>query len=133
MPFIAGKLRPLACILITALILSFNGCVTKKEADARARLAFITGQQQATMRLQQQQQFRGPSVTFVGPVQNFIVGWHEGLTLTEAILSARYSGTVDPSVINIRRNGETIAVDPQKLLTGENVVLQAGDIIDLQP
>ena len=25
-------------------------------------------------------------MTFVGPVQNFIVGWHEGLTLTEAIL-----------------------------------------------
>jgi hypothetical protein len=111
-----------------------NGCVTKAKADAQARMAFLAGQQQATMRMQQmqQQQARGPSVTFVGPVQNFVVAWRDGLMLTQAIVSANYLGSGDPSGIVIHRSGQNIPVDPKQLLNGEDFLLQPGDLIEFR-
>src|SRR5664280_1322124 len=44
--------RPISlCVLLLAVLL--GGCVSKSKADARARAAFIAGQQQAVARMQQ--------------------------------------------------------------------------------
>jgi hypothetical protein len=65
-------------------------------------------------------------------VQNPQVAWHSGLTLAKAIISAGYSGS-DPSAIIIHRNDQSIPVDPKGLLTGEDVPLQVGDAVEIQP
>jgi hypothetical protein len=129
-----------AGLLSTALSLAFasTGCVTKSEADARARIAFLEGQNQALMRMQgagpqgQPAQMTGPGVTFVGPVQNLNVPWRTGLTLTQAIVSAQYTGPGDPAAIVIRRNGQDIPINPKGLLNGEDFVLQIGDVIEIR-
>ena len=118
------------------LSLGLAGCVTKSQADAQARMAFLEGQNQALMRLQEGKQpppMSGPGVTFIGPVQNLAVPWRTGLTLTQAIVVAQYTGTGDPSAIVIHRNGQDIPINPKGLLNGEDFVLQAGDIIEIQP
>jgi hypothetical protein len=135
---VRSKKRPdifafLAFLLTISWLL--NGCVSKSKADAQARMAFLAGQQQATMRMQQMQQpqqARGPSVTFTGPVQNFVVAWRVGLMLTQAIVGANYLGNGDPSAIVIHRSGQDIPIDPKQLLNGEDFPLQIGDVIELQ-
>jgi hypothetical protein len=115
--------------------LLLNGCVSKSKADAQARMAFLAGQQQATMRMQQmqqQQQASGPGVTFTGPVQNFAVAWRVGLMLTQAIVSANYLGNGNPSAIVIHRSGQDIPIDPKQLLNGEDFLLEAGDVIEIR-
>ncbi len=120
-------------LLITALApVVLNGCVTKTEAKRQAQVAFMQGQQQAMMRMQQMQS-RGPSVSFTGQVQNMVVAWHPGLTLTKAIISANYLGSGDPSAIVIHRYGQDIPIDPKTLLSGEDVPLQSGDAVEIQP
>ncbi len=122
--------------IFLALIVPLAGCVTKSQADARARLAFLEGQNQALMRMQLNApapQSFGPGVTFTGPVQNPAVPWRIGLTLAQAVVSAQYTGTTDPSAIVIHRNGEDIPVNPKGLLNGEDFALQLGDVIEIKP
>lgn len=114
-----------------SLIVLLTGCVSKSKAEAQARMAYLAGQQAAFMQMQQQQA-RGPSVTFIGPVQNPIVKWSEGLALSRAIVNAVYQAGTDPKNIVIRRNGQEIQFDPKRLLRGEDFPLEAGDIIELQ-
>jgi len=127
-----------AALLSTVLAVTFvsTGCVTKAEADARARMAFLEGQNQALMRMQGNpppSATTGPSVTLIGPVQNLSVPWRAGLMLTQAIVSAHYTGTGDPSGIVIHRNGQDIPINPKGLLNGEDFGLQVGDVIEIQP
>ena len=113
-----------------------TGCVTKSEADARVRIAFLEGQNQALMRMQGNSPAipaAGANVTFIGPVQNLAVPWRTGLTLTQAIVGAQYTGTGDPSGIVIHRNGQDIPINPKGLLNGEDFVLQVGDVIEIKP
>ena len=124
-------------LLICSLtLLPLNGCVTKAEADARARIAFLEGQNQALMRMSgavPQVPRAGAEVTFIGPVQNMIVPWRTGLTLMQAIVGAQYTGTGDPAAIMIHRNGQDIPINPKELLNGEDFVLQIGDLIEIKP
>ena len=116
--------------------LALAGCVTKSQADAQARMAFLEGQNQALMRLQENKRSpggSGPGVTLIGPVRNLAVPWRTGLTLTQAIVSGEYTGTGDPSAIVIHRNGQDIPISPKGLLNGEDFVLQLGDVIEIQP
>ena len=113
-----------------------TGCVTKSEADARARIAFLEGQNQALMHMQgntSPTQTPGLSVTFIGPVQNLVVPWRTGLTLSQAIVGAQYTGTGDPAGIVIHRNGQDIPINPKGLLKGEDFGLQVGDLIEIKP
>ncbi len=119
------------------LAVGIAGCVTQSQADAQARMAFLEGQNQALMRMQggtaPAQTPVGPGVTLIGPVQNLAVPWRVGLTLTQAIVSAHYTGNDDPSAIVIHRNGQDIPINPKGLLKGEDFVLQVGDVIEIQP
>src|SRR5208283_4470576 len=85
---------------VLLLALALGGCVTKKAADAQARKAYLAGQQEARMQMQQYQtQGQGPCVTVNGEVHNHVVPWIQGLTLAKALLAADYYGTTDPGQI----------------------------------
>jgi hypothetical protein len=107
-----------------------GGCMTKSQAHAQAQAAFLAGQQQG---MAQAQQASHPTVTFVGPVQNQQVPWTPDLTLSKAVVAAGYQGTADPSVIFIVRRGVARSYDPKQLLSGQDVFLEAGDVVELRP
>jgi hypothetical protein len=132
----AKHLRGAVFSLCGALLLvaAFEGCVSKSKADAKARAAYIAGQQQAIMRMQQAQtQGQGPCVTVNGEVRNHVVPWADGMTLAKALLAADYLGTADPGQILIVHNGVATRVEPRQLLSGVDIPLQPGDIVQLMP
>jgi hypothetical protein len=116
------------------LAASLAGCVTRSAAKAQARKAFLAGQEEAMMRAQQMQsQAHGPGVTVNGDVQNHFVPWTQGLTLAKVLLAANYLGRTDPAQIFIVHNGIAIRIDPQQVLSGKDIPLQPGDIVQLVP
>ena len=104
------------------------GCVSKSKARSQAQAAFMAGQQQAMVRLQQTQV---PSVKIVGPVANPSVPWTPGLTLVRALVAAEYQGATDPKEIIYIRNGLATRIQTQSLFNGHDVLLEAGDVIQL--
>jgi hypothetical protein len=132
----AGFLRGAVFSLCGALLvaLAFGGCVTKSAAKEQARRAYIAGQQEALLRMQQAQtQGQGPCVTVNGEVRNHVVPWTEGMTLARALLEADYIGAADPGQILIVHSGRATRVDPKQLLSGTDIPLQPGDIVQLMP
>jgi hypothetical protein len=115
-------------ILLLSAVL-FCGCVTKSKAEAQAREAYLAGQNAALR--QQQAQAQAPGVTVIGPVQNPDVPWVEGLTLTQAIATAKYLGQHDPKEIILTRQGESAKLAPKMLLNGADVPLEPGDTITI--
>jgi len=124
-----GIVQHLALTLSLAFLL--GGCVSKSKADAQARLAYLAGQRDAMMQMQRQGH-RGPVVAFIGPVNNPMVSWSEGMTLSQAIVKAVYNLPTDPTNIVIHRNGQDIPVNPGQLLSGQDVPLQPGDVIEIR-
>ena len=120
-----------ALLLLLLFAVPINGCVTKSQAREQARVAYLAGQQAAYKQLQEEQA-RGPSVTVVGPVTDHFVKWVPGLTLGQAIVKSHYTATKDPSNIVIRRNGQEMDYNPERLLQGQDFPLQAGDVVELQ-
>ena len=112
------------CVLVFPLL---SGCVTKKKAREQAQAAFMAGQQSAMMRMSQP---REPVVTFIGQFRAPSIPWSEGLTLAQGIIQAGYHGK-EPKQIMIVRNAQAVPVDPQKLLAGEDVPLQSGDLVQV--
>ncbi|MGA9449939.1 MAG: hypothetical protein WBW41_01200 [Verrucomicrobiia bacterium] len=117
-----------SAILLSSVML-FCGCVSKSKAQARAQAAYLAGQNAALR--QQPAQKQAPGVTVVGPVQNPDVPWVEGLTLAQAIATAKYLGQHDPKEIIITRQGESAKLAPKMLLNGADVPLEPGDIITI--
>jgi hypothetical protein len=70
-------------------------------------------------------------VTFIGPVQFPTVQWTQNLTLAKAIVSAGYTGPAEPSQIMIVRGGQAIPIDPKRLLSGEDIPLLSGDLVQI--
>ena len=116
-----------ACLLLACAV-ALSGCVSKAKADARTRAAFIAGQQRAMMELQQNQN-RGPLVTFMGPVRNRTIPWTVDLTLAKALVAAQYEGIGDPIEIVLIRSGEARHISVQQLLNGQDIPLQPQDVI----
>ncbi len=115
----------LSVFLLAAIALV--GCAGKSN-DTKTRAAFLAGQQQALQRMQQGM----ANVTVLGPVSKPIVTWVNDLTLAKAILEAGYFGQTDPKEILIHRTGQPIQVDPKKLLGGEDIPLQPGDVVEIR-
>ena len=125
-----GAMCHVCGFLLVAIALA--GCASKDKADARARAAFVAGQQQAALRMQQVQTLpQAPSVTINGEVRNHIVPWTQDLTLAAALVAADYYGATDPSLIYLVRNGKATVVDAKQLLSGVDIPLQAGDVVQL--
>ena len=118
-------------ILALGLLLPLGGCVTKAKAKAQARAAYLAGQQDAMARMQQQTAVQGPSISVRGPVRNPVIQWKEGLTLRQAIVDAGYEGASDPISIYVLHNNVTTRVDVNRVLNGEDVPLQPGDVVTL--
>jgi hypothetical protein len=105
----------------------FCGCVTRSQANAQARAAYLAGQKAAFASIAQ-----GQGVVIVGPVQYPNVPWVEGLTLSQAIATANYTSHRNPKAITITRQGEEIRVNPRDLLNGHVVPLQPSDTITIR-
>jgi hypothetical protein len=116
------------CSRLAVVLLLLAGCVTKSKAKAQAREAFVAGQNQALMRMQQSQ----PSVTMVGEFRNPVVPWTEDLTLAKALVAADYYGRVTPHEIFLVRQGRATSIEPKALLNGQDVPLAPGDIIQIR-
>jgi hypothetical protein len=113
-----------------ALAMGVAGCVSKSKARAQARDAFIAGQQESLRMMQLNQ---SPNINFIGPVKNSMVLWTNDLTLAQALVSAEYAMHGDPREIILIRKGVASRIDPKKLLAGEDVPLQPGDVIQVNP
>ena len=119
---------PALALLPLLGVLPLCGCTTKAKARAEARAAFLAGQQQGMMRMQQSQ---NPSVTVQGAVKVPMVPWTEDLTVAKAIVAAEYYGN-DPREIILVRQGVANRIDPKQLLTGQDPPLQPGDILEVR-
>ena len=109
-----------------------GGCVSKSKAQAQARAAYLAGQQEAMMRMQQtQMQSQGPSVAIRGEVRNPVVPWTEGMTLRQVLVAADYRGATDPAQIIIVHNGIGRQYDPKQLFNGPEIPMYAGDTVQL--
>lgn len=120
-------------VLILVLAGLATGCVTKAKARAEARAeaqkAYLAGQNDALQRQLAQQQ---SAVTVNGPVQNSVVPWVAGLTLSQAIATANYLSPTEPTQIILTRQGEDAAIDPQSLINGVQIPVEPGDVITLK-
>ena len=117
-------------LTLLALPILLGGCVTKSNAKARANAAYAAGQQQG---IGQTAEARRVNIRFIGPVRQFEVPWQDGLTLSQAIVTAGYTDARDPSVIWLIRQRERVAVSPRDLLAGKDVPLEPGDTVMMQP
>ena len=112
---------------ILALALAATGCVSKSEADARARAAYVAGQQAAYQSMQGSM----TDIVVLGNVKTHHVPWVNGLTLAQALATANYTGSQDPQQIILKRNTVETQVDPKMLLNGRDMPLQPGDVISV--
>jgi protein involved in polysaccharide export with SLBB domain len=119
------------CALLCVLALPLAGCITKAKADAQARTAYATGQRDALLSVRQTPS-QALTVTVAGDVQNTLIPWTADLTVAKAIVAAGYKGKTDPTNIVIVRNGKGIQVDPQKLLSGQDVPLLPQDVVAIR-
>lgn len=113
-----------------ALALALCGCTTKSKAAARSKVAFAAGQQQAFTQMREAQR---TSIRVLGPVRNPEIAWTEGLTLAQAIAASDCTFHHDPKAIFITRQRERIPVEPNLLLRGEDLTLEPGDTVEIQP
>jgi hypothetical protein len=115
-------------LILCVLALAASSCISKSKAQAQARDAYIAGEQAAMTRIAKTHE---SVVTFIGPVQFPTVQWTHDLTLAKAIIAAGYTGPVEPTQIMIVRNGQAIPVDPKRLLSGEDIPLLSGDLVQI--
>ena len=129
---ISGFRLDVGCWMLLLLALTSASCVSKSTAQNRERAAYTRGQQEALARMQQAQtQGQGPCVTVNGDVRNHAVPWTQGMTLAKAIAAADYYGAADPTEILIVHNGIARRYQVRQLLSGVDIPLQPGDIVQL--
>lgn len=117
----------IAGLLLAAVLLS--GCVSRSKAKLDAQRAYLEARQQLLAEQLEQQ----PAVWFRGDIRNARVPWVEGLSLSQALLTAQYTWHWDPRFITVTRDGEVYSVNPRRLLRGEeDPLLEAGDVIEVR-
>jgi len=72
------------------------------------------------------------SVLVQGDVRNAIVPWTEELTLARAIVAADYIGKWSPHSIAVIRNGRSQRISTTRLLHGDDMYLEPGDIVEIR-
>ncbi len=129
-----GSLARVAGIILL-LALGVTGCAskTKSKMDALAQQqAYLAGQNAAMQQQLARQQSPFPTVTVNGHVQNNVVPWVVGLTLTQAIATANYLDSQDPTVITVLRQGQISTIDPKLLFSSQIFTLEQGDVIEIR-
>ena len=125
------KVGRAAIILLSTAGLCLAGCVSQSKAKARAKAAYLAGEQEAMARAIRAQA-TAANVTVIGPVRTPLLSWSPDLTLAKAILAAGYVPASEPKQIVVIRNGIVTQIEPAKLLAGEDMPLQQGDVIQIQ-
>lgn len=124
-------------LLLALAAVTLAGCASRATSQAKLRRAYLAGRQEAIVQRQSQETpappAGAPTVTFVGPVKNPVLIWSAELTLAQAIIDAGYESVTDPSAIVIYRNGQQIPINPRQLLGGQDILLEAGDVVQIQP
>ncbi len=121
--------REVFVVGVSLLLTTVPACTSHSKSKAQARAAFVAGQRQATARMAEK---LNPTIQINGRVRNPTILWTEDLTLAKAIVAAEYYAPTDPISITILRQDQQIRVVPRKLLAGEDVPLQPGDVIELR-
>lgn len=121
--------RPITALLLGATVAIQSGCVSKSKAQAKEREAFRAGQKQAAIAAQ----IRQSNIAVTGSVLNPMVIWTEGITLAEAIVAARWTGSGDPRLVVLTRKGERVELTPGESLAAAQLPLEPGDEIELLP
>jgi len=133
--FPAARLAAAAPLLCLLLALGATGCASKttRQMNAlNAQQAYLAGQNAAMQQQLARQESPFPTVSIIGHVQNTIVPYVVGLTLTQAIATANYLDSQDPQQITITRQGSISTFDAQSVLSGPPVILQPGDTIEIR-
>ena len=73
-----------------------------------------------------------PAVFVRGDVRNPVIPWDDELTLSRAILAAEYMGRWDPHSINVMRGRYSKRFSTSRLLSGEDMALEPGDVIEIR-
>ncbi len=123
------KFHSAAAFLLSLLLLSGTGCVSKSRERLEAQKAYVAGQEQAMSQSRPQPQI----VTFTGPVRKSIIPWTEGLTLVQAYTAAQYTGYIRPRLLRITSDGQTAEIKFSLLLNGADMPLEPGDLIEVVP
>lgn len=134
-PFHRPATRRLGHWVCVLLIASLTGCASKtgNQVEALGRQqAYLAGQNSALQQQLAQQTSPFPTVTILGHVQNSIVPWVAGLSLTQAIATANYLDSRDPQAITVTRQGNTMTVDVASLLQGPPITLEPGDTVEIR-
>lgn len=127
--------RRWGCLALVLLIAALTGCGSKtgNQVEALGRQqAYLAGQNSALQQQLAQQASPFPTITVLGHVQNSIVPWVAGLTLTQAIATANYLDSQDPHAITVTRQGNTMTVDVASLLQGPPITLEPGDTVEIR-
>jgi hypothetical protein len=117
-------------LLYLSGLFGLTGCTTTAKSRAEQRDAFLAGQNAA---LRDQLASKSACVTVLGPVQTAQVPWVAGLTLAQAVATAQYIDTHEPTKLVLTRNGESASIDVKVLLDGPDIPLEIGDVIDIEP
>lgn len=123
-------MKSLAALLLLAL--AMTGCTSRSNARLNAQQAYLAGQNATLQQQLSQPAGNFPTVSIIGPVQNAKVPWVVGLTLAQAIATANYIGTDEPTSITISRQGEIATIDAKVLLNGTVITLEAGDTVEIR-
>ena len=121
-------LQALGLVILPALVLP--GCATDPRKPTAEQTQFAAGQEDAFAMLQRS----GIQVVrMMGPFQRPVLQWRHGMTLAQAILEAGYLDPKAPATILIQRGPTAMPVNPNTLLQGEDVSVEAGDAVHVFP
>lgn len=77
---------------------------------------------------------KGTSITVVGNVAHPVIPWEDGMTLMRAFTLSGYQAFTNPSRLGvIRKNQMPMYMDFQKLYDGQDMMLEPGDRIEINP
>lgn len=118
-------------VISCAVLALAAGCKTKQQSH-RPPPAYMPPASAQEMSLPPMMQDPRMAVMVRGDVRNSIVPWNEDLTLARAILAADYYGQRDPHSIALIRNGRSRRISTSRLLGGEDMFLEPGDIVEIR-
>ena len=117
-------MRALLALLILAL--ATFGCKSKQVRAQTPPPAYVdpAAMQEAMRQAQMVVQVRGP-------VRNPVIPWSENLTLAGALVEADYIGRMDPLSVTVTRGRKVQRFSAARLLSGVDMFLEPGDVIDI--
>jgi hypothetical protein len=117
-------MRALLAVLVLAL--ATLGCKSKKVAGRTPPPAYVdpAAAQEAMRQAQMVVQIRGD-------VRNHIIPWSEDLTLAGALVEADYIGRWDPLSVTVTRGRKVQRFSASRLLSGVDMFLRPGDVINI--